>query len=66
MSISIYDRKDRRGGGYAKRKFTFEEAEMIREEYKTGIFTQTQLATKYQVSQPLINQILSKKTYNKD
>ena len=66
MSISIYDRKDRRGGGYAKRKFTFEEAEMIREEYKTGVFTQTQLAAKYQVSQPLINQILSKKTYNKD
>ena len=66
MSISIYERKDRRGGGYAKRKFTFEEAEMIREEYKTGVFTQNQLAIKYQVSQPLMNQILTKKTYKKD
>ena len=46
MSISIYDRKDRRGGGYSKRKFTYEEAEMIREEYKTGVFTQQQLAKK--------------------
>ena len=27
MSINIYDRKDMRGGGYAKRKFTLEEAE---------------------------------------
>jgi hypothetical protein len=66
MSIIIYDIKDRRGGCYYKRKFTYEEAEMIREEYKTGVFTQGQLATKYQVSQPLINQILSKKTYKKD
>ena len=66
MSISIYERKDRRGGGYSKRKFTFEEAEMIREEYKSGIFTQEQLATKYSVSQPLMNQILNKKTYKKD
>tara|TARA_R110002051_G_scaffold9906_2_gene37761 strand:- start:460 stop:660 length:201 start_codon:yes stop_codon:yes gene_type:complete len=66
MSISIYERKDRRGGGYAKRKFTFEEAEMIREEYKTGVFTQEQLAQKYSVSQPLMNQILTKKTYIKD
>ena len=66
MSISIYERKDRRGGGYSKRKFTFEEAEMIREEYKTGVFTQEQLAQKYSVSQPLMNQILNKKTYIKD
>ena len=66
MSISIYERKDRRGGGYSKRKFTFEEAEMIREEYKTGTFTQEQLAQKYGVSQPLMNQILNKKTYKKD
>ena len=66
MSISIYDRKDRRGGGYARRKFTFDEAEMIREEYKEGVFTQEQLAVKYGVSQPLMNQILRKKTYKKD
>ena len=66
MSVSIYDRKDRRGGGYSKRKFTFKEAEMIREEYKTGVFTQEQLAQKYSVSQPLMNQILTKKTYIKD
>jgi len=66
MSVSIYDRKDRRGGGYSKRKFTFQEAEMIREEYKTGVFTQEQLAQKYSVSQPLMNQILNKKTYKKD
>ena len=66
MSVSIYDRKDRRGGGYSKRKFTFQEAEMIREEYKTGVFTQQQLAQKYSVSQPLMNYILNKKTYKKD
>ena len=66
MSISIYDRKDRRGGGYSKRKFTFLEAEMIRKEYKEGVFTQEQLAQKYGVSQPLMNQILRKKTYKKD
>ena len=66
MSISIYDRKDRRGGGYARRKFTFQEAEMIRAEYKEGVFTQDQLAIKYGVSQPLMNQILQKKTYKKD
>ncbi len=66
MSISIYDRKDRRGGGYSKRKFTFQEAEMIRKEYETGTFTQQQLAQKYGVSQPLMNYILNKKTYKKD
>ena len=66
MSVSIYDRKDRRGGGYSKRKFTYEEAQMIRQEYKTGVFTQQQLAKKYGVSQPLMNYILNKKTYKKD
>ena len=30
MSINIYERKDRRGGGYAKRKFTFEEAQKLK------------------------------------
>ena len=65
MSISIYDRKDRRGGGYAKRKFTFEEAQMVRLEYETGAFTQVQLAIKYSVSQSIINKILRYKTYIK-
>ena len=37
MSINIYDRKDMRGGGYAKRKFTLEQAEEIRKEYKQGV-----------------------------
>jgi ribosome-binding protein aMBF1 (putative translation factor) len=65
MSISIYDRKDRRGGGYAKRKFTLEEAEAIREEYKAGGISQNQLAKKYNVSQPIINMLLKGKTYCK-
>jgi len=65
MSISIYERKDRRGGGYSKRKFTFEEAQMVRLEYETGTFTQIQLAVKYSVSQSIINKILRYKTYIK-
>lgn len=65
MSINIYDRKDMRGGGYAKRKFTLEEAEAIRKEYSAGGISQTKLAVKYGVSQPIINMILRGKTYNK-
>ena len=65
MSINIYDRKDMRGGGYAKRKFTFQEAQSIRLEYETGTFTQAQLAIKYAVSQSIINKILRYKTYIK-
>ena len=65
MSVSIYERKDRRGGGYAKRKFTFDEAQMVRLEYETGTFTQVQLAVKYSVSQSIINKILRYKTYIK-
>ena len=65
MSVSIYERKDRRGGGYAKRKFTFDEAQMVRLEYETGTFTQVQLAAKYNVSQSIINKILRYKTYIK-
>jgi len=65
MSINIYDRKDRRGGGYAKRKFTFDEAQKIRLEYETGSYTQDQLALKYKVSQSIINKILRYKTYIK-
>ena len=63
MSINIYDRKDMRGGGYAKRKFTLEEAEAIRNEYKAGGISQTKLGEKYGVSQPIINMILRGKTY---
>ena len=33
--IKREDRKDRRGGGYAKRKFTYEQAELIREKQNT-------------------------------
>tara|TARA_R100001460_G_scaffold36405_3_gene69854 strand:- start:834 stop:1031 length:198 start_codon:yes stop_codon:yes gene_type:complete len=65
MSINIYDRKDMRGGGYAKRKFTLEEAEQIRNEYKEGGISQTKLGEKYGVSQPIINMILRGKTYTK-
>jgi|TARA_R110000822_G_scaffold167857_1_gene308002 DNA invertase Pin-like site-specific DNA recombinase len=65
MSINIYERKDRRGGGYSKRKFTFEVAQQIRIDYESGIFTQEQIAIKYGVSQSLINKILRFKTYTK-
>ena len=65
MSVNIYDRKDRRGGGYAKRKFTYEEAEKVRADYKTGEFAQHQLASTYRVSQSIMNKILRFKTYVK-
>ena len=65
MSINIYDRKDMRGGGYAKRKFTYEEAQLIRTQYDTGKYTQEDLAQKYRVSQSIINKILRRKTYVK-
>jgi len=52
-----------RGGGYAKRKFTLEEAESIRKEYDAGGISQTKLAKKHGVSQPIINMILRGKTY---
>jgi len=54
-----------RGGGYAKRKFTLEQAEEIRKEYKQGGISQNQLARKYEVSQPIINMLLKGKTYIK-
>ena len=66
MSINVFERKDRRGGGYAKRKFTYEEAQQIRIEYESGIYTQEQIAIKYGVSQSLINKILRNKTYLKE
>jgi|TARA_R110001583_G_scaffold177783_1_gene333431 DNA invertase Pin-like site-specific DNA recombinase len=64
--IKREDRKDRRGGGYAKRKFTYEQAELIREIYAAGVYTQSDLAEVCEVSQPIINQILTYKTYTKD
>ena len=65
MSINIYDRKDMRGGGYAKRKFTYEEAQKARADYKTGKYTQHAVASIYKVSQSIINKILRFKTYVK-
>ena len=65
MSVNPFERKDRRGGGYAKRKFTLEEADAIRDEYKAGGISQNKLANKYNVSQPIINMILKNKTYCK-
>ena len=65
MSVNSFERKDRRGGGYAKRKFTLQEAEAIREEYKEGGISQNQLARKYNVSQPIINMLIKQKTYIK-
>ena len=64
--IKREDRKDRRGGGYAKRKFTYEQAAAIRELYETGKYTQNEIAEVCEVSQPIINQILTYKTYTKD
>lgn len=61
----MYIRKDMRGGGYAKRKFTLEEANNIRLEYLKGNISQNKLAKKYNVSQPIINMLLNKKTYVK-
>ena len=65
MSVNPFERKDRRGGGYAKRKFTLEEAKAIRDEYNEGGIKQSQLARKYNVSQPIMNMLLKKKTYIK-
>tara|TARA_R110002110_G_scaffold15427_2_gene69281 strand:+ start:127 stop:375 length:249 start_codon:yes stop_codon:yes gene_type:complete len=66
MSVNIYDRKDMRGGGYAKRKFTYEEAEKVRADYKTGEFTQHQLASTYRVSQSIINKDIKVQDLCKD
>ena len=63
--IKLEDRKDMRGGGYSRRKFTEEEAEAIREEYNnaTERLTISSLARKYKVSQPLMYQLIKKTTY---
>lgn len=64
--IKIEDRKDMRGGGYARRKFTVEEADNIRTEYKTSTpkVSVSSLARKYSVSQPLMYQLIKGTTYN--
>jgi len=63
--IRIEDRKDSRGGGYSRRKFTVEEANAIRKEYTnaTQKITISSLARKYSVSQPLMYQLIKGKTY---
>jgi len=63
--IRIEDRKDSRGGGYSRRKFTVEEANAIREEYTTATekITISSLARKYSVSQPLMYQLIKGTTY---
>ena len=63
--IKIEDRKDSRGGGYSRRKFTTEEADVIRQEYNTSTqkITISSLARKYSVSQPLMYQLIKGTTY---
>ena len=63
--IRLEDRKDSRGGGYSRRKFTVAEADAIREEYNTSTqkITISSLARKYSVSQPLMYQLIKGKTY---
>ena len=63
--IKIEDRKDSRGGGYSRRKFTVEEADAIRKEYiaAAGKITISSLARKYKVSQPLMYQLIKGTTY---
>ena len=68
--ISTADRKDSRGGGYAKRKFTTKEADAIRREYegeggtRGGTISISALARKHNVSQPLMYQLIKGTTYN--
>jgi len=62
--IKTSDRKDSRGGGYAKRKFTYKEAQDIRGEYLMGGISVSALARKYDVSQPLMYQLVKGTTYN--
>lgn len=67
--IKLVDRKDFRGGGYARRKFTIQEAKKIRREYrrrgeKGERVCVSALAKEHKVSQPLMYQLLNGKTYN--
>ena len=63
--IKLEDRKDMRGGGYSRRKFTAEEVDYIRKEYATSTekVTISSLARKYNVSQPLMYQMIKGTTY---
>lgn len=63
--IKLEDRKDSRGGGYSRRKFTVEEADAIRKEYNTSTqkISISSLARKYSVSQPLMYQLIKGTTY---
>ncbi len=63
MGVNRLERKDRRGGGYSRRKFTSEEANKIRDAYLKGEISQSGLATTYGTSHPLIHQLISGKTY---
>jgi len=64
--IKLEDRKDMRGGGYSRRKFSAEEVDVIRKEYATTTekVTISALARKYNVSQPLMYQLIKGTTYN--
>ena len=64
--IKLKDRKDMRGGGYSRRKFSDEEVDVIRKEYATTTekVTISALARKYNVSQPLMYQLIKGTTYN--
>jgi len=63
--IKVADRKDKRGGGYSRRKFTVAEADAIRLEFNTATdkITISAMARKYEVSQPLMYQLLKGTTY---
>ena len=63
--IKVGDRKDSRGGGYSRRKFTVAEADAIRLEFNTATdkITISAMARKYEVSQPLMYQLLKGTTY---
>jgi len=63
--IKVGDRKDKRGGGYSRRKFTVAEADAIRLEFNTSEskVTISAMARKYEVSQPLMYQLLKGTTY---
>ena len=63
--IKVGDRKDSRGGGYSRRKFTVAEADAIRLEFNTATdkITISAMARKYEVSQPLMYQLLNGTTY---
>jgi len=63
--IKVGDRKDSRGGGYSRRKFTVAEADAIRLEFNTASdkITISAMARKYKVSQPLMYQLIKGTTY---